>query len=127
MSYPLETTTKDPNYDLQCLLFAWIPSNLIKKTYDLAIQYVCIHMSSILKKRYKSPNLVLNVHCCNKPVSIDTIYSDIPAVECGVKRAQIFVGCITMVSNVYSMKTDKQFFDALEDNIGPLSLVCILL
>ena len=113
----LETTTKVSNYDLQRSLFAWIPTDLIKKTYELITQYARILMSTIFKKRYKSPNPALNIHKRNKPVATDTIYSDTPAVDSGVKQARIFVGCITMVNDVYPMKTDKQFVNTLEDNI----------
>ena len=64
-SIPLETTTKVPNYDLQRPLFAWITTDIIKKTQELTTQYARIPMSTILKKRYKSPNPALNVHRFN--------------------------------------------------------------
>ena len=74
-------------------------------------------MSTNLKKRYKSPNPALNVHRRNEPVVTDTIYSYTPAVDSGVKQDQIFVGYITMVTEFYPMKIDKQFVNTLEDNI----------
>jgi len=50
-------------------------------------------------------------------VATDTIYSDTPAIDSGVTTAQFFVGCNSMVCDVYGMKTDKQFVNTLEDNI----------
>jgi hypothetical protein len=44
-------------------------------------------MSTILKKRYKSPNPALNVRPRDEPVATDTIYSDTPANDCGVTSA----------------------------------------
>ena len=45
------------------------------------------------------------------------MYSNTPAVDCGVKIAQIFVGKETLVSDVYLIKSAKQFVNTLEDQI----------
>ena len=50
-------------------------------------------------------------------MATDTIYSDTPAIDSGVKQAQIFVGCDTMLTDFYPLKTGKQFVNTLEDNI----------
>ena len=50
-------------------------------------------------------------------MATDTIFSDTPAVDSGVTSAQFFVGCESMVCDVYPMKTSKQFVNTLEDNI----------
>ena len=50
-------------------------------------------------------------------MATDTVYSDTPAVDNGAKSAQIFVGTQTLVTNVYSMKTDKEFVNTLQDII----------
>ena len=114
---PLNTTNKDPNYDLQLPLFTWRLSHLIKKTYELTTQYIHIPMSIILKTHHKLPNLALNSHHRNEPDTTDKIYSNTPVADSVVKYAQIFVGCITMVADVYPMKTDTHFINILEDNI----------
>ena len=54
-------------------------------------------MSTLLSKRYLSPNPALNVHRSNEPVATDTVFSDTPAVYSGVTSAQFFVGCESMV------------------------------
>ena len=74
-------------------------------------------MGTHLKKRYKSPFPACNVHQRNKPVATDTVYSDTPAIESGVTAAQFFVGTESMVCDVYSMKTNKQYVHVLQDNI----------
>jgi hypothetical protein len=45
------------------------------------------------------------------------VYSDTPAIDSGVTVAQFFVGCDSMVCDIYGIKTDKQFVNTLEDNI----------
>jgi hypothetical protein len=39
---------------------------------------------------------------------MDTVFSDTPAVDCGVTAAQIFVGRESLVADVYGLKTDKE-------------------
>jgi hypothetical protein len=45
------------------------------------------------------------------------VYSDTPAVDNGATVAQLFVGTETLVTNVYSIKTNSEFVHTLEDNI----------
>jgi len=53
----------------------------------------------------------------NEPVATDTVYSDTPAVDSGAIAAQIFVGTESMVTDIYGIKSDKEFINTLEDNI----------
>ena len=53
----------------------------------------------------------------HEPVDTDTVFSDTPAVDSGVKQAQLFVGRDTLVAEAYPMKSGKQFVNTLEDNI----------
>ena len=48
---------------------------------------------------------------------MDTVYSDTPAIDNGCKVAQIFVGTKSMVTDVFGMKTEKQFVNTLQDII----------
>ena len=48
-------------------------------------------MSTLLKKRYQSPNPALNVHQRSESVATDTIYSDTPAVDSGVTQAHFLL------------------------------------
>ena len=74
-------------------------------------------MSTLLRKRYMSPNPALNVHRRNEPVATDTVLSDTPDVGSGVTSAQFFVGCDSMVFDIYPLKSSKQFVNTIEDNI----------
>ena len=75
-----------------------------------------------MKKHLKSRNPALNVPRKHEAVATDivcsdTVYSDTPAVDSGVKQAQLFVGKESLVSNIYAMRSGKQFVNTLEDNI----------
>ena len=59
----------------------------------------------------------MNVPRRHEPVATYTIFSDTPAVDSGVKQAQVFVGRDTLVADVYPMKSGKQFVNTLKDNI----------
>ncbi len=72
---------------------------------------------TILKKHYKSPYPALNVQRRDEPVATDTVFSDTPSIDGGETCAQIFVGTETLVTDVYGMKSEKQFVNTLEDNI----------
>ena len=59
----------------------------------------------------------------SKPVAADTVHSDTPAIDDGSTCMQLFVGTATLVTDVYRMKTDKQFVNTLEDNIRKLGAI----
>ena len=71
-----------------------------------------------MKKHLKSRNPALNIHRRHETVATDTVFSDIPAVHSGVKQAQVFVGRDTLVADACPMKSEKEFVNTLEDNIG---------
>ena len=70
-----------------------------------------------MKRHLKSRNPALNVPRRHEAVATDTVYSDTPAVDSGVKMAQLFVGKESLVSDIYPMRSGKQFVNTLEDNI----------
>lgn len=71
----------------------------------------------LTKNNFKSPFPVLNVSRRNEPVATDTACSDTPTIDAGSTSMQIFIGTETLLTDVYSMKLDKQFVNTLEDNI----------
>jgi hypothetical protein len=107
----------DPGYDKLRPLFGWMNTKTIKKTLEQTTQYARMPDGTILKKHYKSPFPALNVQCRDEPIVTDTVYSDTPAIDRGETCAQIFVGTETLVTDVYDLKTEKQFVNTLEDNI----------
>ena len=66
-----------------------------------------------MKRHLKSRNPALNTSTRREPVATDTIYSDTPAVDSGVKQAQVLVGRDTLVADAYPMKSGKQFVNTL--------------
>ena len=70
-----------------------------------------------MRKHIKSRNPALNIPRRHEAVATDTVYSDTSAVDSGVKQAQLFVGKESLVSDIYPMRSGKQFINTLEDNI----------
>ena len=70
-----------------------------------------------LRKHFKSCFPGANVGRRNEPVAMDTYFSDTPAIGGALKMAQIFVGCKTLVTDVYPMNLERQMPCTLEHNI----------
>ena len=70
-----------------------------------------------VKRHLKSRNPALNFPRRHESVATDTILSDRPAVDSGVKQAEVFVGKDSLVADVCPMKSGKQFVNILEDGI----------
>ena len=70
-----------------------------------------------MKRHLKSRNPALTVSRRHEAVATDTVFSDTPTVDSGVKQAQVFVGRDTLVADAYPMKSGKQFVNTLEDKI----------
>ena len=70
-----------------------------------------------MKKHLKSRNPALNIPRRHEAVATDTVFSGTPAVDSGVKQAQLFVGRDTQVADAYPMNSGKQFVNTLEDNV----------
>ena len=97
--------------------FGWVNSDIVKQTIDRTTQWGVALDSFPMKRHLKSRNPALNVPRRHEPVATDTIFSDTPAVDSGVKQAQVFVGRDSLVADVYPMKSGEQFVNTLEDNI----------
>ena len=89
------------------LKFPWIKYSI--KYVDWYILCIFDNYSHEYKTRR-----ILNL---DKILFTDTIFSDTPAIDSGVTMAQIFVGNRTLVTDVYPLKSQKQFVNTLEDNI----------
>ena len=70
-----------------------------------------------MKKHSESRSPALNIPRRHEAVATDTVFSDTPAVDSGVKQAPVFVRRDTLVADAYPMKRGKQFVNTLEDNI----------
>ena len=77
----------------------------VPKTMELSMQWgVSLPNTFPMKKHLKSRNPPLNIPRRDEAVATDTVTSDTPEVDCGVKQAQLFVGRNTLVADAYPMK-----------------------
>jgi len=109
---------KQPDYVQLKPFFLYASPSTIKRTFDASTQYGRSAMGGVhLKKTYRSPFPALNVHRRNEAVATDTVFSDTPAVNNGATMAQIYVGRESLVTDVFGIKTEKQFVNTLLDEI----------
>ena len=107
-----------PDYEKFRPYFGWVNVDTVQRTMEHCTQWgVSLPNTSPMKKHLKSRNPPLNIPRRHEAVATDTVFSDTPAVDSGVKQAQAFVGRDTLVADAYPMKSGKQFVNTLEDNI----------
>jgi hypothetical protein len=114
---PCKISETPPDYDALCPRFAWLPTDIIKKTFEVTTQYARMPLNTILRKHFKSPNPAVNIRRRDEPIAMDTIQSNVPAKDGGEKYAQIFVGTKSLVTDVHGMKSPAQFPGVLTDEI----------
>ena len=100
-----------PDYEKFRPYSGWVNVDTVQKTMEQSTQWgVSIPSTFPMKKHCKSRNPTLNIPRRHEPVATDTVFSDTPAVDSGVKQAEVF-------ADAYPMKHGKQFVNTLEDNI----------
>ena len=114
---PRTVAHKPPDFSLLRPFFGWLSTDIIKQTFSRTTQYARLPSGTLLKRTFKSSNPALNVTRRNESVACDIVYSDEPAVDNGSTAAVIFTGLDTQATDVYGIKTDRQFINTLEDNI----------
>ena len=98
--------------------FGWVNVDTVQKTMEQSTQWgVSLPNTFSMKKHLNSRNPALNIPRRHEAVATDTLFSDTPAIDSGVKQAQVFVGRDTLVADAYPMKSGKQFVNTLEDSI----------
>jgi hypothetical protein len=103
-----EISKATPSFDLLCPLFGWTPAGTIKRTFGVMTQYARGRVSNNIKQHWRPQFPACNVKRRNELVATDTVFSNTPVVDCGVTAAQIFVGCKSLVVDVYGLKMDKR-------------------
>ena len=99
-------------------ILIWVNVDTVQKTMEQSTQWgVSLPSTFPMKKHLKSRNPAFNIPRRHEAVATDTVFSDTPAVDSGVKQAQVLVGRDTLVADAYPMKSGKQFVNTLEDNI----------
>ena len=112
------TSLDEPDYNKLRPFFGWSSPKVIEHTLQQTTRFADIpSLKYPMRKHYKSRFPALNVQRRNEAVATDTIFSKTPAVDSGVKQAQLFVGKDTLVSDVYPLKSTSQFVNTLEDMI----------
>ena len=107
-----------PDYEKFRPYFGWVNVGTVQKTMEQSTQWgVSLPNIFPMIKHLKSRNPALNIPRRHEAVATDTVFSDTPAVDSGVKQDQVFVGRDTLVADAYPMKSGKQFVNSLEDNI----------
>ena len=97
--------------------FAWIPTHMIKKTFQNSTQYGYAPSSpdGNLFKRWHSPNPALNVFRLQDDLLTDKVYSNTPAIEGGFTEAQIFIGRKSHIIHPESISKTKPFLKCLQN------------
>ena len=115
---PITVNHKHRDYESLRPFFLHQPVNTVKRTFEATTQFARTNIGSLqLKKTFKTPFPACNIHRRNEAVATDTVFSDVAAIDDGSMAAQIFVGRESLVTDVYGVKTEKQFVNTLEDNI----------
>ena len=89
----------------------------MRKTFGNTTQLARAPAGTRPKQFFNSPFPVLNHPCRAKDMATDTVYADIPANDNGATMAQLYCGTTSTVTDVYDMKSEKQFVNTLKDNI----------
>ena len=110
--------SESPDFDKYRLYFGWVNADTIRDTFKHTTQWGASIDTFHMKRHLKSRNPALNVARWHEAVATDTVYSDTPAVDSGVTMAQCFAGEESLVSDIYPMRSGKQFVNTLEDNIN---------
>ena len=95
-----------PDYEKFRPYFGWVNVDTFQKTMEQSTQWgVSLPNTFPMKRHLKSRNPALNVPRRHEAVATDTVFSDTPAVDRGVKQVQVFVGWDTLVADAYPMKS----------------------
>ena len=113
-----DITHEAPDYEKMRPYFGWVNVDTVQKTMEQSTKWgVSLPNTFPMKKHLKSRNPALNIPRRHEAVATDTVFSDTPAVDSGVKQAQVFVGRDTLVADGYPMKSGDEFVNTLEDNM----------
>ena len=106
---PCAITTQPIDFEKLRPYFGWVNKHTIEKTFHKTTQWAVASTRFPMRKHFKSRFPVFNIPRRSEEVATDTIFSDTPAIDSGVTMAQIFVGKRTLVTDVYPVKSQKQF------------------
>ena len=107
-----------PNFEPLRDKFLFASPDIIRRTFDATTQLARIPQGTHLRKWFRSPNPVLNIPRRHEPVATDTVFGHSEAL-CfhGSFAAQFYVGCRSLVVDVFPLPTEKAFRNTLDDII----------
>ena len=112
-----DVSPETPDYEKFRPYFGWVNVDTVQKVMEQSNQWgVSLPNTFPTKKHLKFRNPAFYIPRKHQAVATDTVFSDTPAVDSGVKQAQVFVGRDTLVADAYPMKSGKQFIHTPEDN-----------
>ena len=80
--------TETPDYEKFRPYFGWVNVDTVQRSMEQSTKWgVSIPNTCPMKKHLKSRNPALNTSRRHEPVATDTVFSDTPAVDSGVKQA----------------------------------------
>ena len=112
-----KTKSETHDFDKYRSYFGWVSADTIRDIFKYTTQWGGSVGTFPMKRHLKSRNPAFNIPRRHEAVVTDTAYCDTPAVDSGVKQAQLFVGNKSLVSDIYPMRSGKQLVNTLEDNI----------
>ena len=99
-TYQHDVSHEVPDYEKFRPYFGWVNVDTVQKTMEQSTQWgVSLPNTFPVKKHLKSRNPTLNIPRRHEAVATDTVFSDTPAVDSGVKQAQVFVDRDTVVAD----------------------------
>ena len=91
-TYQHAVNHEPPDYEKFRPYFGWVNVDTVQKTMEQSTQWgVSLPNTFPMKKHLKSRNPALSNPRRHEAVATDTVFSDAPAVDSGVKQAQVFV------------------------------------
>ena len=109
--------TQPIDFEILRPYFGWVNQHTIEKTFNKTTQWAVASTRYPMRKHFKSRFPAFNIPRRSEEVATDTIFSDTPAIDSGIAMDQRFVGKRTLVTDVYPLRSQKQFVNTLEDNI----------
>ena len=116
LSGPREHAPSPIDYEILKPFFCWLPTKLIKKTFDNSTQYGTLPQSEHgnLFQRFRSPHPAMNVPRLNDDLLMDKIHSNTPGINGGFTSAYIFICRKSHLIHPEHITSNRTFLQALQ-------------
>ena len=101
-TYQHDVSHETPDYEKFRPYFGWGNVDTVQKPMEQSTQWgVSLPNTFPMKKHLKSGNPALNIPRRHEPVATDTVFSDTPAIDSGVRQTRVYVGRDSLVADAY--------------------------